>query len=135
MKKRNLMVMLICIVMVLCMTGCRGDVGETAYNIGESSLYSEQEIQAAMDVAVREFRREYQDCKLLDIRYHEEKTLSEAAYRQEIGESERIMVLLSDFEVGDHADAGFNPNDTYRDWKWILGNDGTGWKLLGCGYG
>ena len=134
MKKRMLFILL-CALTVLCLAGCRGDVGETAYQIGESSLYSEEEIQAAMDAAVREFRMEYRDCKLLDIRYNEEQTISESAYRAEKGEKSRVMVLLSDFEVGDHADTGFNPNDTYRNWKWILGNDGTGWKLLDCGYG
>ena len=133
--KKRMRIILLCTLTVLCLVGCRGDVGETAYQIGESSLYSEQEIQAAMDAAVREFRKEYQDCKLLDIRYSEEKTLSESAYWAEKGEKSRVMVLLSDFEVGDHADAGFNPNDTYRNWQWILGNEGTGWKLLSCGYG
>jgi len=135
MKKRNMLMFVLWIAAVLCLAGCRGDVGETAYQIGESSLYSEQEIQAAMDAAVREFRMEYQDCKLLDIRYDEGKTLSESAYRQEKGETGRIMVLLSDFEVGDHADAGFTPNDTYKNWKWIMANSGSGWTLLDCGYG
>ena len=133
--KKRMLIILLCAVTALCLAGCRGDVGETAYQIGESSLYSEEEIQAAMDAAVREFRNEYQDCKLLDIRYDEDKTLLERAYRIEQGKESRVMVLLSDFEVGDNADSGFNPNDTYRNWQWILGNDGTGWKLLSCGYG
>lgn len=135
MKFYKLAVLCVILLGVFSLTGCRGDVGETAYQIGESSLYSEQEIQAAMDAAVREFRMEYQDCKLLDIRYDEEKTLSESAYRQEKGSRDRVMVLLSDFEVGDHADAGFNPNDTYKNWKWIMANSGSGWQVLDCGYG
>ena len=136
MKKRVLIVSVVVSVIVLAvllLTG-GGNVRNVERTIGESSLYPNQEIEAAMDVAVNKFRRNFDDCKLLRIAYDEEKTLSEQVYQKEKHGKEEIIVLVSDFYVGDHAEPTFSPNQTYRNWKWILEKSTFGWDLIGSGY-
>ena len=100
----------------------------------ECTLYSPWQVRTAMNTAIRKFQWNYYDCKLLRIAYDEEETLKEQEYQMERNGRDRVMVLVSDFHVGDHADACFNPNETYQNWKWILEKTAFGWKVIGSGY-
>ena len=136
MKKRPLIVLIVLLmvaVIVTLLTG-GGNVRNAERIVGESSLYTKREIEAAMDVAVNKFRRNFDDCKLLRIAYDEEKTLSEREYQKEKYGKDEIIVLVSDFYVGNRAEPTFSPNQTYKNWKWILEKSAFGWKLIGSGY-
>lgn len=105
--------------------------------MGESERYSKAEISRAMDQVEDHFRNEFDGCKLLDLRYDEEKTRAEAEeWAQQYGADEAI-VLYSDFEVDSSGgDGSLNPDSTYRNWKWILTRSGNGaWELKTWGYG
>ena len=58
------------------------------------------------------------------------------AFAQQYGVNEAI-VLVSDFETGPSGGGGsLNPNDTYRNYKWILLRDTDGsWSHADHGYG
>ena len=136
MRKRPLIVLIVLLlvaVIVTLLTG-GGNIRNAERIVGESSLYTKREIEAAMDVAVNRFRRNFDDCKLLRIAYDEEKTLSEQEYQMEKHGKDGIIVLVSDFYVGNHAEPTFSPNQTYKNWKWILEKSAFGWKLIGSGY-
>ena len=137
MKKRIIIpgaVFLIIVLTMILLSG-GGNVRDAERIVGESSLYSQREIEAAMDVAVTKFKKDFNDCELLKIAYDEEKTISEREYQKAQYGKDEIIVLVSDFYVGDRAEPTFLPNQTYNNWKWILENSEAGWKLIGYGYG
>ena len=127
--------------LVLCMvllTACGGgDVSEVGRQVGEPTLFSEQEVDQAMDEVVKFFRAEFDGCKLLNLRYDEERNREEAEGWARQYDAEEAIVLLSDFEVDSSGgDGSLNPDSTYRNWKWILiRNRREAWELKTWGYG
>ena len=134
-KIKVLLSLLLCAALLTACGG--GDISEVGRQMGESARYSKAEISRAMDQVEDHFRNEFDGCKLLDLRYDEEKTQAEAEeWAQQYGADEAI-VLLSDFEVDSSGgDGSLNPDSTYRNWKWILTRSGNGaWELKTWGYG
>ena len=121
---------------VLLLTACGGgDTSETVRRIGDSELYSKAEIAQAMDQVERFFRKEFDGCKLTELRYDEEKF----AQRQiDAGEKygAEVIILLSSFDVDESGgDGSLNPNSTYTRYQWILSRTMFGWELRDWGYG
>ena len=129
---------LVMLVISLCLSGCaRGDVSKVRVNGQLSNIYTDWEISKAVDVAVRYFEKEFDGCTLLEIGYvgdQEGKAFIERANQYGVDE---VIILVSSFAVGpEGGDGSLNPNDTYRNWKWILGRTNGGqWKHLDHGYG
>lgn len=127
--------------LVLCLvllTACGGgDVSEVGRQVGEPTLFSEQEVDQAMDEVVKFFRAEFDGCKLLNLRYDEERNREEAEGWARQYDAEEAIVLLSDFKVDSSGgDGSLNPDSTYRNWKWILiRNRREAWELKTWGYG
>ena len=129
----NFLMVLLCL---LLLTACGGgDVSEVGRRIGVCERFSEREVAAAMDEVERFFRKEYDGCKLLRLEYDEEKTLEEASDWSENYGAEAI-VLESDFYVDDSGrTVTLEPDETYRNYEWILTKTILGWKLETWGYG
>ena len=129
----NFLMVLLCL---LLLTACGGgDVSEVGRRIGVCERFSEREVAAAMDEVESFFRKEYDGCKLLRLEYDEEKTLKEAhAWSEEYGAE--AIVLQSDFYVDDSGrTVTLEPDETYRNYEWILTKTTLGWKLQTWGYG
>jgi hypothetical protein len=122
---------------VMLLTACGGgDVSEVGRQVGEPMLFSEQEVDQAMDEVVKFFRAEFDGCKLLNLRYDEEWNREAAEGWARQYDAEEAIVLLSDFKVNSSGgDGSLNPDSTYRNWKWILIRVGNGWELKTWGYG
>ncbi len=128
----------LCLVLGLLLTACGGgDVRGAGRQMGESERYSRAEIARAMDQVEDYFKKEFDGCKLLNLRYDEEKTRAEAEEWAEQYGADEAIVLYSDFEVDESGgDGSLNPDSTYRNWKWILiRNRREGWELKTWGYG
>ena len=129
---------LVMLVISLCLSGCaRGDVSKVRVNGQLSNIYTDWEISRAVDVAVLYFEEEFDGCTLLEIGYvgdQDGKAFIERANQYGVDE---VIILVSSFAVGpEGGDGSLNPNDTYRNWKWILGRTNGGqWKHLDHGYG
>ena len=129
-------ILLLCLACILLLTACGGgDVSEVGRRIGVCERFSEREVAAAMDEVERFFRKEYDGCKLLRLEYDEEKTLKEAyAWSEDLGAE--AIVLESDFYVDDSGrTVTLEPDETYRNYEWILTRNAFGWKLQTWGYG
>ena len=129
-------ILLLCLVCILLLTACGGgNVSEVGRHIGVCERFSEREVAAAMDEVERFFRKEYDGCKLLRLEYDEEKTLKEAyAWSEDLGAE--AIVLESDFYVDDSGrTVTLEPDETYRNYEWILTKTTLGWKLQTWGYG
>lgn len=128
---------LVMLVISLCLSGCaRGDVSKVRVNGQLSNIYTDWEISKAVDVAVRYFEKEFDGCTLLEIGYVGDqagKAFIERANQYGVDE---VIILVSSFAVGpEGGDGSLNPNDTYRNWKWILGRTNGGqWRHLDHGY-
>ena len=127
-------ILLLCLACILLLTACGGgDVSEVGRHIGVCERFSEREVAAAMDEVERFFHKEYDGCKLLRLEYDEEKTLKEA-WSENLGAE--AIVLESDFYVDDSGrTVTLEPDETYRNYEWILTRNAFGWKLQTWGYG
>ena len=132
-KMKVLASLLLCLALLTACGG--GDVSEVGRRIGECERFSEQEVAAAMNEVEQFFRKEYDGCKLLRLEYDEEKTGKEASDWSENYGAEAI-VLQSDFYVDDSGRmVTLEPDETYRNYEWILTKTLLGWKLETWGYG
>lgn len=122
------------LVCALLLTAC-GDVSNVERVMSVSEYYTEAEIHDAMDVVTAHFRREFDGCRLKNLRYDE--PLAEQQEWAEQYEADEAIVLLSDFSVYPFGgDGSLNPNENYDNWKWILTrSDGGNWELQTWGYG
>ena len=125
------------IVLTLFSSCAKGDISRVERIIGESAVYTQAEIEDAMEVAIAHFKAEFEGCTLLTMEYAEEKAISAGEAWAETYGAEEGIVLLSSFQVDDKGgDGSFNPGDTYRNWQWILvRSEGGVWELKTWGYG
>ena len=111
-----------------------GDVRDVERLAAESTLYTEEDIETAMDITIKTFSQGFEDCKLLTIAYDEEETQKEIERQRERHGDLRLLVLVSSFHAGEDAEGGFERNMTYTGWKWILQDGDDGWKMISWGY-
>ena len=144
MMKRNLIILLcavVCISLGIALW-LHHDVYGHVKNVRRisdvSQHYTEQEIHAAMDVAVTYFRSSFGGCELLEIRYDEGRSVRESTEWAEQYHADQAIVLFSSFDVKakDAWKEGLTPGKTYKNWRWVLVRSGTGaWQLKTWGYG
>lgn len=122
--------------LILC--GCGGgNASEVQVLTGESDIFTEEEIEDAMEVAMDHFRKEFDGCTMTKIEYIEEKSAAAAMEWAESYGADEAIVLYSSFGVdASGGDGSFNPNSTYAGWQWGLTRDEGGkWTLRTWGYG
>lgn len=136
-QKNKKKILSICVMAVLCVSlaGCNGGrIAKANVEIGESSIYTEDEIGDAMDIVLDCFSEEFEDCYLTDLWYDEEVSVEQAQSWADQYEAEEAIVLLSEFYTGPYGLEGFSPNTTYENWQWILVRNGGDWELKTWGY-
>ena len=127
----------VCAMFLACimLTGCSGGrISNANVELGESSIYTEDEVGDAADIVLDYFAEEFEDCYLTDLWYDE-------AYSSERTEewatqygAEEAIVLLSNFYTGPYGTDGFELNENYDNWQWILVRSGGEWELKTWGY-
>ena len=128
-------VMIVFLIAILLVVGCGGNVSSVKRQIGESDIYSQADVEMAMDVVVAHFSENFEGCELIDLWYEEEFSAEQAEEWAAQYEAEQAIVLLSNFKVdGSGGDGSLNPNSTYTDWMWILVRDEGDWELKTWGY-
>lgn len=140
MKKKTLVFSLLAVILVavlLYFLPKGGDIRPVRREIGESSRFTTEDIESAMQIAERYFKKEFEGCTLWTMTYEEAFSDRLAPGWAENYGAEEAIVLYSSFWVdGDKADACFNPDSTYTKWQWVLTrNPGENWKLQTWGYG
>lgn len=130
--KRILCLILALLVLALC--ACRAE--NTEIKIGESELYTREEIMAAAKVVVNAYNGS-EDLTLLRVEYDEDLTLREMESRKKHYGDETVIVLRGDIYVGVNAMAvgAFVPGRTSTDYQFILTRDNFGrWTIRDSGY-
>lgn len=128
---------LLCIIVALSITACGcGDTSNVKIDPIESSIYSDEDYNQAVNVALNYFHQYFTDCTMTDICYagdDMEDAMKELA--DDYG-MDQVIILASDFKTGKHCDISLDPNSKYTDWQWILArNKGGKWKHKDHGYG
>lgn len=127
---------MLCILLVFCLSACGGDVSEVKTHNVESEIYSEDDIKAAIDTIKREFMSIWKGCTLTEIYYAGDDYTKEYEDLVDRYNVDEVIVLLSSFDVDSSGgDGSLNPNSTYSDWNWILVRTyGGKWQHVDHGY-
>ncbi len=123
-------------VLIIILCGCginNADIGNEKYN---SEIYTDAEIQSAINVATKYFNKHFKGCTLTKITYAGDDKTRDFKEWKERHNADEVIVLLSSFEVGaSGGDGSLNPNSTYDNWNWILVRNKNGaWKHVDHGY-
>ena len=110
---------------------------------GSSSLYSKEDIDAAVDAVMAEFNT-WKGCTMKRIAFTDDRSCSEAlTYCNEMREKDapefdEAMLLTSDFHSPSEEESkgtAWEPDKDYTDYTWTLARTNSGeWQLLTWGY-
>lgn len=114
----------------------KGNVKNAEIVIGDSQIYTKEEIQSAIDIVLDRF--ETLPAKLYKIWYDEEKSLKESEKWKEQYNADEAIVLYSNFKTypgKQSLNNGFNSNFKYENWNWVLvRNNKEKWEIKTFGY-
>ena len=129
------------ILVILLLVGCSKNTNITI-DIGQSSKFSEEEINSAVDCLKENF--DFEASTLTKIYYDENKSNTAIENYMQFGKGsenkvkpENVIVLLCDFYVDDSGDNPvLNPGETYTDYNFILIRDdkNSNWKVDDWGF-
>ena len=141
---KKIVIYLSMILMIFSLVGCNQNNKPTniKLDIGESTKFSKEEIDNAVDCLKRSF--DFEACTLTKIYYNEEISNTAVEDYLQFGngsvnkvKAENVIVLLSDFDVDNSGDNPvLNPGETYTNYNWILIRDdkNSDWKVDDCGF-
>lgn len=109
----------------------QGKVDKVVLEYGNSKKFSREEIQAAMDCVLKEFKS-FKGCTLQRLYYDESMSNNEFGSDNING-----IVLLSDFCADvSYSGSVYEPGEENTEYSWILVRDSkfSKWVLKSCGY-
>ena len=133
---KKIVFIMLCILLVFSLSACGGDVSEVNTHNVNSEIYSQEDINDAIDTIKKEFKRNWEGCTLTEIYYAGDDSSKDHQDWADRNNADEVIVLLSSFDVDSSGgDGSLNPNSTYSDWKWILvRTDGGKWQHVDHGY-
>lgn len=104
--------------------------------LGESAVYTESQLEEAINLILDSFEADFEQCTLQEIEYDEEYSFSQEEMNKEMFQVDNAVVFKSTFVVDDNYMNGpLNAGQTYEDYEWILNMDADGnWSILTSGY-
>jgi ABC-type glycerol-3-phosphate transport system substrate-binding protein len=118
---KKLIALVLALVCVIGLVACGGNVKNVKITDYSSEIYSDAEIENAIDVAINYFEKNFEGCTLTEITYLGDDELDNWQEFAERNNADDVMVLVSSFNVGASGGGGsLNPNDTSTNWKWVL---------------
>ncbi len=147
MKNKLFATLMATVVMTVTLTGCGTEVAITGGNqqavtseveksVVTTGSYSEEDINAAKEMALAYFEENFKDCELMELYYDEAFSVESSEVWAEQYDTDEAMVLLSSFAVSENCENfALNPGETYEDYSWVFTrNKGEEWVLQTCGY-
>lgn len=104
-------------------------------NIGESTKFTQKEIQQAIDVVIQDFFKDSKHIELHSLSYDEEYSNAQMKnYREDVAPN-NMIIISSDFYVDSKAGGAWNSDSDYY-WMFILSRDNkeSDWTLDDWGY-
>ena len=124
------------ILLVFSLSACGGNVRGVKTHHVDSEMYSQDDINAAIDTIKKEFKSDWKGCTLTEIYYAGDDCSKDHQDWADRNNADEVIVLLSSFDVDSSgADGSLNPNSTYDNWNWILvRTNGGQWQHVDDGY-
>lgn len=135
-RKRFGIVFLILLLLQGCSNG--GDVSKVQIDYGQSSIYSREDMDSAIQKIKEEFKT-WKGAKLLSVSYTDDKRAEEElSYCNELKDGadfSECIVFESVFHSPKKDSGAWNPDQDYTGWQWYLARSGKeDWELLTWGY-
>ena len=124
------------ILLVFSLSACGGNVRGVKTHHVDSEMYSQDDINSAIDTIKKEFKSDWKGCTLTEIYYAGDDCSKDHQDWADRNNADEVIVLLSSFDVDSSgADWSLNPNSTYDNWNWILvRTNGGQWQHVDHGY-
>ncbi|MDD6528357.1 MAG: hypothetical protein PUF31_11250 [Oscillospiraceae bacterium] len=124
------------ILLVFSLSACGGNVRGVKTHHVDSEMYSQDDINSAIDTIKKEFKSDWKGCTLTEIYYAGDDCSKDHQDWADRNNADEVIVLLSSFDVDSSgADGSLNPNSTYDNWNWILvRTNGGQWQHVDHGY-
>ena len=124
------------ILLVFSLCACGGNVRGVKTHHVDSEMYSQDDINSAIDTIKKEFKSDWKGCTLTEIYYAGDDCSKDHQDWADRNNADEVIVLLSSFDVDSSgADGSLNPNSTYDNWNWILvRTNGGQWQHVDHGY-
>lgn len=121
---------------MLSLSGCNSNIKDVKIIDVDSEIYSETEINSAIDTVEAYFKSNFGGCTLTMLKYAGDDHNEASKKWAKQYDAEKAIVLLSSFDVDSSGgDGSLNPDSTYKDWQWILVENESGkWEHVDHGY-
>ncbi|MCQ2478655.1 MAG: hypothetical protein MJ091_05555 [Clostridia bacterium] len=141
---KKLTIAMLCIMLTLSLVGCgKADISEVKIDYGTSSLYTVEDMNAAIKVIKKKFSS-FEGCKLYSLSYSSDECCNNAdniAWMNELekaNDNEEIFTQCisfnSSFRSPEKGGGAWAENEEYT-WSWWLArSEGGKWKLMTWGY-
>ena len=133
---KKIVCIILCSLLVFSLSACGGDISRVNTHNVNSEIYSQEDINAAIDTIKKEFMMNWGGCTLTEIYYAGDDSSKDHQDWADRNNEDEVIVLLSSFDVDSSGgDGSLNPNSTYSDWSWILvRTNGGKWQHVDHGY-
>ena len=133
---KKIVCIILCSLLVFSLSACGGDISRVNTHNVNSEIYSQEDINAAIDTIKKEFMMNWGGCTLTEIYYAGDDSSKDHQDWADRNNADEVIVLLSSFDVDSSGgDGSLNPNSTYSDWNWILVRTyGGKWQHVDHGY-
>ncbi len=133
---KKMLLTFLSLIIILTLSACGGDVKNTKITEYSSDIYTEKEINDAINVTIDYFKKEFSGCSLTQITYKGDEYIEDYQDWASRNNADEVIVLVSEFTVdASGGDGSLNPNSTYIGWNWILTrNNGEKWRHVDHGY-
>ena len=120
------------LIIVLGLSGC-GITFLARKNVGDSEIFSKEDIEDAMDIVCEEIKKS-EGYVLLELKYEEDFCKKQMKYYTEQYSADEAIVLRSKFFVSKETEGALEKGEIAK-WSWILvKNRGEEWELKDAGY-
>lgn len=129
-----ILAMLIAVAFIGCAEG--GATRNVIRRIDDSGEFSYWEINSAMNVVEANFKKHFRGCTLKLLEYDDGVSSEQSEQWRIQYNAQEAIVLISEFDVdGSGKSPSLNPNQTYKNWQWILTKNMLGmWEIKTSGY-
>ena len=133
---KKIVCIILCSLLVFSLSACGGDISRVNTHNVNSEIYSQEDINAAIDTIKKEFMMNWGGCTLTEIYYAGDDSSKDHQDWADRNNADEVIVLLSSFDVDSSGgDGSLDPNSTYSDWNWVLVRTSGGqWQHVDHGY-
>lgn len=134
--KRSLAILLLCTIIFTLSSCSHGVVSHVEISEYSSEVYSDSDIQSAINEVISNFEEKWPRCTLLTASYIGDDKLESYQDWADRNDADEVIVILSDFYVSIFSDSPtMNTGSEYQGWGWILvRNEGEAWRIVDQGY-